>query len=88
MEAARAIVAVRGVADGLTHDHSAWLLDPGAPSEEWATAIRTLASQPERAERLGRGARDRLLSHHRWDTIARRTLELCGRARAPSFVAA
>jgi len=87
MEAAQAIVAVRGIADGLVHQASAWLLEPNATPEQLANAVRSLAGDPERARRLGRQARAQLISHHGSREVARRTLELVGRVRGSSVAA-
>jgi len=77
MEAGRAIVAHARVADALEHDHSAWLLAPGATPADLADAIGALASDPARAARLGRGARAALETRFAWPPLARRTLTLC-----------
>jgi len=77
MEAGRAIVAHASVADALEHDHSAWLLAPGATSADLAAAIGALASNPARAARLGRGARAVLETRFAWPPLAQRTLALC-----------
>jgi glycosyltransferase involved in cell wall biosynthesis len=76
MEAGRAIVAREGVAEGLEHGVSAWLLAPDAGAAELARALRSLAADPAAAARLGRGARARLESHHAWPALAARTLAL------------
>ena len=75
MEAGRAIVAREGVADGLVHGRSAWLLPPDAPPAELAAALRTLLSETERAAELGDGARATLERRHAWPELARRTLD-------------
>jgi glycosyltransferase involved in cell wall biosynthesis len=81
MEAARPIVACRGIADGLEHDRSAWLLERDASPAELARALRTLAADPERGARLGRAARARLEAHHAWPELAKRTLAFVERIR-------
>ncbi len=82
MEAGRPIVARQGVADGLVHARSAWLLEPDAPAESVAAAIRALASDPTRAAALGREARATLEAQHAWPELTRRTLALVDAARA------
>jgi len=82
MEAGRAIVARRGVAPGLEHDRSAWLLEPDAGPEAFASALRGLAADPARAARLGAGARAALEARHAWPEIARSTLALAAEAGA------
>jgi 1,2-diacylglycerol 3-alpha-glucosyltransferase len=79
MEAGRAIVARRGVAEGLEHGVSAWLLDRDADAGELARTLAGLAADPVAAARLGRGARARLESHHAWPSLAARTLALAER---------
>ncbi len=76
MEAARPIVAHRGVAEGLEHAVSAWLLAPDAGPGALASALRTLASDPALAARLGAGARAVLVERHAWPALAQRTLSL------------
>jgi glycosyltransferase involved in cell wall biosynthesis len=82
MEAARPIVARRGVADGLEHGESAWLLEPEAGPEAFAEAIRALLADPALAARLGAGARAVLEARHVWPELARRTLALAAEAAA------
>jgi glycosyltransferase involved in cell wall biosynthesis len=76
MEAARPIVAHRGVAEGLEHAVSAWLLEPDAGSDALAAALRTLAADPALADRLGARARAVLAERHAWPALAERTLAL------------
>jgi glycosyltransferase involved in cell wall biosynthesis len=76
MEAARAIVAREGVADGLVHGESAWLLAPGDGPDALAAALRALANDRARAARLGAGARRLLETRHAWPALARETLAL------------
>ena len=83
MEAGRAIVARRGLAEGLVHGESALLVPPDAPPEELAAAIRALLSDPERAERMGRAARAQLERRHAWPALARETLSLVRRVCDP-----
>jgi len=77
MEAGRAIAAHAGVADVLEHDREAWLLPPGSGASELADAIGSLANDPARASRLGRGARAALEARFAWPPLAERTLALC-----------
>jgi glycosyltransferase involved in cell wall biosynthesis len=74
MEAARPIVAREGIADGLVHDRSAWLLPRDAGAEHFAAALRGLLGDPGHAERLGRGGRAVLEERHAWPQLARRTV--------------
>ena len=80
MDAGRAIVARRGVAPGLEHARSAWLVAPDAGPEEFAAALRALAADPARARSLGAGARAALEAEHAWPALARRTLALAAEA--------
>jgi glycosyltransferase involved in cell wall biosynthesis len=82
MEAARPIVARRGVADGLEHGASAWLLEPDAGPDALAGAIRALLDDPALAARLGAGARALLEARHAWPALARQTLALASEAAA------
>ena len=81
MEAARPIVAHRGVADGLVHGESAWLLEDADGADALAAALRALARDPGLAARLGAGARALLEARHAWPALARRTLALLEEAR-------
>jgi glycosyltransferase involved in cell wall biosynthesis len=74
MEASAPIVAIEGVADGLVHDESAWLLPRDASATALADGLGRLLADPERARRLGAAARQRLESVHGWHAIAGRTL--------------
>jgi len=87
MEAARAIVAVRGVADGLRHGRSGWLLEPDATPEQLAAAVRCLAGDRERARQLGQQALAELIARHGWSGLAQQTLELVERVRTRSAAA-
>ncbi|HEY8492567.1 MAG TPA: hypothetical protein VIN04_01670, partial [Myxococcota bacterium] len=78
LEARRAVVAWRAVADGLVHGESAWLLDGAAGPEDWVGAIETLLADPARAARLGAGGRAQLERAHRPEAMARATLDLLG----------
>ncbi len=82
MEAGRAIVAHACVAGALEHDRSGWLLAAGATTADFAAAILALANDPERAARLGRGARSALETDFAWPALARRTLALCDALRS------
>ena len=74
MEAGRPIVAFRRIAPGLADGVNACLLDESSGAEELAGAIRGLWERQEQGERLGRAARDHLLSHHGWRSLADQTL--------------
>jgi glycosyltransferase involved in cell wall biosynthesis len=76
MEAGRAILARRGVADTLVHGESAWLVADGAGPEDFAGALRTLAADPALRARLGAAARSALAQHHAWPARAEETLAL------------
>jgi len=76
MEAERAIVGHESLAEELPHDRCAWLVSEAGGVDELAAALRDLAADRPRAERLGRGARARLEAEHAWPALAARTLEL------------
>ncbi len=57
MEAARPIVALEGVVDGLAHDRSAWLLPQGSDGRDLAAALRGLWADTRLRTRLGENAR-------------------------------
>jgi glycosyltransferase involved in cell wall biosynthesis len=76
LEARRAVVAHRQLAEGLVHDESAWLLGDGATPGDWAAAIDALLADPARAARLGAGGRAVLERAHRPAALARETLAL------------
>ena len=82
MEAGRPIVAFTGVAPGLVHDESAWLVEPEQGAKGIAEALTDLSANPDRCERLGAGARRRLETRHPWELIASRTLDYLAAARA------
>ncbi|MBW2289509.1 MAG: glycosyltransferase family 4 protein [Deltaproteobacteria bacterium] len=88
MEAAAPIVAIEGVAEGLIHDESAWLLPRAVCSEALADGIRRLLMDPERARRVGEAARRQLEAVHGWHSITERTLTLleCVRDRSAAAV--
>jgi glycosyltransferase involved in cell wall biosynthesis len=77
MEAGRAIVAHAVAASALEHDREAWLMAPGASPEDFAHAVQALVRDPERAARLGSGARAALAARFGWPALAERTLALC-----------
>jgi glycosyltransferase involved in cell wall biosynthesis len=77
MEAGRAIVARSGLVDGLEHEVSAWLVPSDAGPSELASALESLTGDPERAAKLGRGARALLELRHGWAQLAKQTLEFC-----------
>jgi glycosyltransferase involved in cell wall biosynthesis len=80
MEASRAIVARRGVAEGLVDGVSARLLAPEDGPQALAVAIRALAAEPAVAARLGAAARAHLEAHHARGPLARETLALAAAA--------
>jgi glycosyltransferase involved in cell wall biosynthesis len=82
MEAGRPIVARAAAAPGLEHGRSAWLLSADAGPSELASALRTLARDPERAAELGRAARAVLESRHAWRELAARTLAFASGIRS------
>lgn len=86
MEAGRAIVAREGIADGLVHGRSAWLLPGDAPPAELAAAFRTLLAEPDQAAALGDAARATLEQRHAWPALARRTLDLIAKSSQGSSV--
>ena len=75
MEAGRPIVAFEGIAVGLEHERSAWLLPARAGAAEFARAFVKLRRDPARAMRLGAGAKQHLEAHHAWPPLAAETLE-------------
>lgn len=74
MEAGRAIVARRSVADPLVHDRSGWLIGDTAEASAWAGAIDALIADPPRAARLGAEARRTLEREHDPAALARRLI--------------
>jgi glycosyltransferase involved in cell wall biosynthesis len=80
MQAGRAIVARRGVADTLVHGESGWLLPDDAGPDDFAAAIRALAHDPGLRARLGGAAQLLLAKHHAWPARAEQTLALVGTA--------
>jgi len=76
MQAGRAIVARRGVADTLVHGESAWLLSDEAGPDDFAAALRALAADPVLRARLGGAARRVLTAQHAWPARAAQTLAL------------
>ncbi len=75
MEAARPIIAIESIAPGFEHKENAWLMRPDAGPKDLAHALRTIASDPDLASRLGAGARKLLEQRHRWSTLAKETLD-------------
>jgi glycosyltransferase involved in cell wall biosynthesis len=75
MAMGKAIVAsdLDQLARVLTHQRTAWLVEPGS-SKELAAAIRLLAVDPEMRHRLGKNAREAALSRHTWEQNAVRVL--------------
>lgn len=76
LEARRAVVARGGVAEGLVHGESGWLLPDESGADDWACAIETLLADPERAARIGEGGRARLERAHDPAAAAARTIAL------------
>ena len=76
MEAGRAIVARRGVAETLVHGESAWLVPDDAGPEPFAAALERLDEDRALRDRLGAGARRALEKHHAWPPLAEATLSL------------
>jgi glycosyltransferase involved in cell wall biosynthesis len=75
MAMGKAIVAsnLDQLARVLTHQETAWLVEPGS-AKELADAIRLLASDPEMRSYLGKNARNNALSNHTWHQNAARVL--------------
>ncbi len=76
LEAGVPVVAYASVADTLTHDRSAWLLDEGAGAEGIGRALRAIATDDDLAARLGAEGRKALDAEHAWPALADRTLRL------------
>lgn len=62
----KAIVATPQSLEGLRAQPDVEVL-AASDADEWSTAIVSLMSDPQRAERLGRGARAYVESNHRWE---------------------
>jgi glycosyltransferase involved in cell wall biosynthesis len=75
MAMGKAIIAsnLDQLASVLTHQRTAWLIEPGS-SKELAAAIRLLAMNPEMRLGLGRNAREAALNKHTWEQNAARVL--------------
>jgi glycosyltransferase involved in cell wall biosynthesis len=82
MEAGRAIIARRSVADTLVHGESAWLLADDAGPDALTGVLGGLARDPVLRARLGAGARSALAQHHAWPARAEETLALVRAALA------
>ena len=75
MAMGKAIVAsnLEQLARVLTHQQTAWLIEPGNPAD-LAQAIRLLAAQPEIRCYLGENARNLAIANHTWQQNATRVL--------------
>jgi glycosyltransferase involved in cell wall biosynthesis len=75
MASGKAIVAsdLDQLARVLTHQRTAWLVEPGN-AKELAAAIRLLAVDPEMRQQLGQNAREEALREHTWERNAVRVL--------------
>jgi glycosyltransferase involved in cell wall biosynthesis len=82
METGRPILAFDGLAPGLRHGESAWLVDEARGAGGLADGLVQLAADPALARRLGEGARRRLETHHPWPAVASTTLEYLARLHA------
>jgi glycosyltransferase involved in cell wall biosynthesis len=76
LEASRAVVARRSLADTLVHGESAWLLEDAANVVQLADAIARVYDDGALAARLGAGGQRALLKAHDWPTLALDTLAL------------
>jgi glycosyltransferase involved in cell wall biosynthesis len=83
LEARRAVIARRTVAEELADGASARLLPDDADPAAWAAAIDALLADPAEAARLGAGGRAQLERAHDPATLARETLSFLARVRAP-----
>jgi glycosyltransferase involved in cell wall biosynthesis len=63
-------------------DGSAGLLVPPRNPQALAAAIAGVLAEPERAERMGRAARERVLSVFRWETAAAQLIDVFEEVRA------
>lgn len=84
LEAGRPVVAFARIAPGLVDGVHGCLLPEGAGAGRLAESLRELAADPERADALGRAARQRLLDHHCWPRLAHSTLTFVDRVRTGS----
>lgn len=84
MAAARPIVASRvaGVPLAIEDNQNGLLVSPGNPAD-LANAIVQLADDPDRREKLGRAARQRIIHELNWVSIAERYQEVLRSARQP-----
>lgn len=64
MESGRPILAHQGIACGLEHARSAWLLPRNASAQEIAQGLAALRSDAPRARQIGARARRHLVCHH------------------------
>jgi glycosyltransferase involved in cell wall biosynthesis len=78
LEARRAVALRAGLAEGLVHRRSAWLVADEAGPEGWAAAIAGLLAHPDEAARLGAAGRRHLERAHDPAALAARTLALLG----------
>jgi glycosyltransferase involved in cell wall biosynthesis len=74
LEAGRPVVARAGVAEGLEHGRSAWLVAADAPPAALGEGVAQLVADPGLAERIGAGGRRVLEERHGWASLARATL--------------
>jgi glycosyltransferase involved in cell wall biosynthesis len=77
LEAARPVVAFEGVADGLVHGDSAWLLERDAEPDAFRDAALALLRDEARGDRIGAAGRVHLEQRHGWRDAALRTLLFC-----------
>ena len=75
MLAGTTIISTKGTGCAEVVGEAACLVRPRAPQEILET-LEELIQDPERSERLGRRARERVESHFIWETVARRYLDL------------
>jgi glycosyltransferase involved in cell wall biosynthesis len=79
MAMAKAIIAsnLGQIGQVLTHDQTAWLVSPGSV-DELAAGLKHLVEHPETLARLGRNAREAVLSRYTWQRNAQAVLESVG----------
>jgi glycosyltransferase involved in cell wall biosynthesis len=84
MAMGKAIVAsnLDQLARVLTHQQTAWLVEPGNAGE-LAEAIRLLAARPETRRYLGETARNIAVTHHTWQQNAARVLSRLAELERP-----
>lgn len=87
MAMGKAIVAsnLDQLAQVLTHQESAWLVEPGNATQ-LAEAIKKLANDPELRSYLGENARRSALSNHTWQQNAARVLARVAETKSSSAV--